>query len=189
MLWSTRKPWKKLEGDSYGVKISIPPFMMTILAVVKDTTYQMVSDNWGKPIPRSLKTIKLPVIIWNYRRSKKVSEDYKIVCSKTPKFLRSRHLERREKTNLHFSRQIHSFSIKRSCQNLKQGSTLHPLEAPSSFTRIFDAAYKTHFTNIRDEIELLPKHQTPLEYVYRNTPDITNLYYFNDDGTAVQEAL
>jgi hypothetical protein len=54
---------------------------------------------------------------------------------------------------------------------------------------MFDAAYKTHFTNIRDEIELFATHQTPLEYVQRNTPDITNLYYFNDDGTAVQESL
>jgi hypothetical protein len=74
-------------------------------------------------------------------------------------------------------------AIKRTCQNLRQP------DAPPSFIRMFDAAYKTHFTNIRDEIELFATHQTPLEYVQRNTPDITNLFYFNDDGTAVQEAL
>jgi hypothetical protein len=29
--------------------------------------YQTMTDNWGKPIPRLLRTIKLPVIIWNYK--------------------------------------------------------------------------------------------------------------------------
>jgi hypothetical protein len=133
----------------------------------------------------------------------KAFEDYKIACHHLE--LQAKQTELYEARRKNFfevailndgRRQTYTFldksthvSIKRTCQNLRQGSTLHPPEAPSSFTRIFDAAYKTHFSNIRDEIELLAKHQTPLEYVHRNTPDITNLYYFNDDGTAVQEAL
>jgi hypothetical protein len=44
--------------------------VMTISTVVKTTTYQMMSDNWGKPIARSLRTTKLPAFIWNCRRSK-----------------------------------------------------------------------------------------------------------------------
>jgi hypothetical protein len=127
----------------------------------------------------------------------KTFEDYKIACH---------HLELQVKqTKLYEARRKHFFevailddvkrptytfldksthvAIKRTCQNLRQ------TDAPSSFNRIFDTAYKTHFTNIRDEIELFATHQTPMEYVQRNTPDITNLYYFNDDGTAVQEAL
>jgi hypothetical protein len=84
--------------------------------------------------------------------------------------------------------QRYGFS-QRVYQNHRKGPAHHPIDAPPTFMRLFDAAYKTHFTNIRDEIERFAKHQTPLEYTQRHTPDITNLYYFNDDSTAVQEVL
>ncbi len=127
----------------------------------------------------------------------KTFEDYKIACHHL--VLQVKQTKLYEARRKHFfevailndvKRPTYTFldksthvAIKRTCQNLRQS------DAPPSFNRIFDTAYKTHFTNIRDEIELFATHRTPLEYVQRHTPDITNLFYFNDDGTAVQEAL
>jgi hypothetical protein len=62
----------------------------------------------------------------------------------------------------------------------------------SSFTRLFDEAYRQQYTNIKIEIERFAAHRTPLEYTQRHTPDITNLYYYIDnpeDGSAEQGAF
>jgi hypothetical protein len=53
------------------------------------------------------------------------------------------------------------------------------IETPA-FTRIFDEAYRNHYTNIKIKIERFAAHRTPLEYTQRHTPDITNLYYYID---------
>jgi hypothetical protein len=39
------------------------------------------------------------------------------------------------------------------------------------------------------EIERFATHNTPLEYTQRFTPDIENLYYFNDDCTRVRSGF
>jgi hypothetical protein len=133
----------------------------------------------------------------------KVLEDYKIACLDLELQKKQTRYYEERRHNFYLvaivndgKRQAYSFldknthiSIKRAYNNVKQGPSHHPINATSTFNRIFDAAYKIHFTHIRDEIELFAKHQTPLEYTQRFTPDINNLYYFNDDGTVVQEAL
>jgi hypothetical protein len=63
---------------------------------------------------------------------------------------------------------------------------------PPIFTRLFDEAYKNHYTNIKIEIERFAAHRTPVEYTQRLTPDITNLHYYIDDpedGSAEQGAF
>jgi hypothetical protein len=60
------------------------------------------------------------------------------------------------------------------------------LKAPASFNRLFDDAYKNHYTNLMQEIERFVTHNTPLEYTQRFTPDIENLYYYNDNCTRVR---
>jgi hypothetical protein len=65
------------------------------------------------------------------------------------------------------------------------------IETPS-FTRLFDEAYRQHYTNIKIEIERFAAHRTPLEYTQRHTTDIINLYYYIDtpeDGSAEQGAF
>ncbi len=65
------------------------------------------------------------------------------------------------------------------------------IETPA-FTRLFDEAYKNHYTNIKVEIERFAAHRTPLEYTQRHTPEIANLYYYADtpeDGSAEQGAF
>jgi hypothetical protein len=59
------------------------------------------------------------------------------------------------------------------------------LKAPATFNRLFDDACKNHYTNIMQEIERFVTHNTPLEYTQRFTPDIENLYYYNDNCTRV----
>ncbi len=42
------------------------------------------------------------------------------------------------------------------------------------------------FNRLFDEIERFVAHDTPLEYTQRFTPDIENLYYYNDNCTRVR---
>jgi hypothetical protein len=44
------------------------------------------------------------------------------------------------------------------------------LKAPATFNRLFDDAYKNHYTNIMQEIERFVTHNIPLEYTQRFTP-------------------
>jgi hypothetical protein len=63
------------------------------------------------------------------------------------------------------------------------------LKAPASFNRLFDDAFKNHYTNIMQEIERFVTHNTPLEYTQRFTPDVENLYYYNDNCTRVRSGF
>jgi hypothetical protein len=59
-------------------------------------------------------------------------------------------------------------------------------EANLFFNRLFDAAFKNHFTNIMQEIERFATYNTPLEYTLKFTADIQNLYYYTDNCTGVR---
>ena len=60
-------------------------------------------------------------------------------------------------------------------------------EANLFFNRLFDAAFKNHFSNIMQEIERFATYNTPLEYTLNFTADIQNLYYYTDNCTGVRE--
>ena len=62
-------------------------------------------------------------------------------------------------------------------------------DAPYTFTKLFDEAFKNYYTNIMQEIENFAARHTPLEYTQHFTKDIQNLYYFNDDCTGVRGAI
>jgi hypothetical protein len=63
-------------------------------------------------------------------------------------------------------------------------------EANLFFNRLFDAAFKNHFTNIMQEIERFATYNTPLEYTLKfTTTDIQNLYYYTDNCTGVRNEL
>jgi hypothetical protein len=70
--------------------------------------------------------------------------------------------------------------------NNKQHKSAEPTAA---FIRLFDEAYKNHYTNIMQEIERLVAYQTPLQYTLNFTTDIKNLYYYNDDCTSVRNEV
>ncbi len=66
----------------------------------------------------------------------------------------------------------------------------HKSEEPTAaFIRLFDEAFKNHYTNIMQEIERLVAYQTPLQYTLNFTTDIKNLYYYNDDCTSVRDEV
>ena len=66
----------------------------------------------------------------------------------------------------------------------------HQSEEPTAeFNRLFDEAFKNHYTNIMQEIEGLIAYQTPLQYTLNFTTDIKNLYYYNDDCTSVRDEV
>jgi hypothetical protein len=92
-------------------------------------------------------------------------------------------------TYIFLGKQLH-VQMKKSYHYDKSQS--RSIEPPTFFTRLFDEAYKNHYTNIKIEIERFAAHRTPLEYTQRHTPDITNLYYYIDnpeDGSAEQGAF
>ena len=62
-------------------------------------------------------------------------------------------------------------------------------DAPYTFTKLFDEAFKNYYTNIMQEIENFAARHTPLEYTQHFTKDIQNLYYFNNDCTGVRGAI
>ena len=62
-------------------------------------------------------------------------------------------------------------------------------EPTADFNRLFDEAFKNHYTNIMQEIERLIAYQTPLQYTLYFTTDIKNLYYYNDDCTSVRDEV
>ena len=91
-------------------------------------------------------------------------------------------------THTFLSKELHIQMKKAFISDKRQSRSI---ETPA-FTRLFDEAYKDHYTNIKIEIERFAAHRTPLEYTQRHTPDITNLYYYIDtpeDGSAEQGAF
>jgi hypothetical protein len=58
-------------------------------------------------------------------------------------------------------------------------------QATPTFIRLFDAAFKSYYTNIMQEIERFVSYNTPLEYTQRHATDSQNLYYYNDNCTIV----
>ncbi len=58
-----------------------------------------------------------------------------------------------------------------------------------NFTRLYDEAFKNHYTNIIQEIERLAVYQTPRQYTSYFTTDIRNLYYYSDDCTSVRDEV
>jgi hypothetical protein len=60
-------------------------------------------------------------------------------------------------------------------------------EANLFLNRLFDAAFKNHFTNIMQEIERFATYNTAPEYALKSTADIQNLYYYTDNCTGVRD--
>jgi hypothetical protein len=79
-------------------------------------------------------------------------------------------------------RPTHTFSGKELHVQMKKAFASDKRQSRSIetpvFTRLFDEAYRNHYTNIKVEIERFAAHRTPLEYTQRHTPDITNLHYY-----------
>jgi hypothetical protein len=73
--------------------------------------------------------------------------------------------------------------LRMKCKQLKSD------EPTAEFNRLFDESFKNHYTNIMQEIERLIAYQTPLQYTLNFTPDIKNLYYYNDDCTSVRDEV
>jgi hypothetical protein len=69
-------------------------------------------------------------------------------------------------------RPTHTFMDKNTHILMKRDfHTTKSVQAPVNFNRLFDAAFKNHYTNIMQEIERYVTHNTPLEYTQRFTPD------------------
>jgi hypothetical protein len=65
----------------------------------------------------------------------------------------------------------------------------HNAQSARNFTRLYDEAFKNHYTNIIQENERLAVYQKPLQYTTYFTTDIRNLYYYSDDCTSVRDKV
>jgi hypothetical protein len=133
----------------------------------------------------------------------KVYEDYKNALHYLALQRRdTRYYEARRRKFYHFcivvneKRPTYTFLGKQLHVQMKKAYQTDKLQSksiePPTFTRLFDEAYKDHYTNIKIEIERFAAHRTPLEYTQRHIPDIINLYYYIDnpeDGSAEQGAF
>ena len=149
--------------------------------------------NWRIAFNVDTASVSIPTFLSQLGEDNKTRRDYRI--AKHYLGLQERATKIYELRRHHFylitvvhneKRPTHTFMDKNTHILMKRDFHRNKLlKAPATFNRLFDAAYKNHYTNIMQEIERFATHNTPLEYTQRFTPDIENLYYYNDNCTRV----